>query len=315
MTISAENFNTINDVYEYIDNNAYELTYSHEICNIWYKFRETASSSKEKQLAQWEVDFFSFSFRHHKVFPSTYSNGEKLNNIKPYPDIDKIETNVVDYLKLRALQSKNPLISSRYNHLLWKGVKGVKNRVHAIKAIDSYFKLIYDYIKFYNTHENFRYQIGNAFESVTSICKEIKHGVSELKKVTNFLLFKNKGGGFPLKSDIIVEMLFFPMIFKKEDFLKIISIFEKEAKNIERDDYLWISSYFPLAINVALKTNTDVKKWYNEIGLAYLRISELETDKSKFFIILNNYLKAIDAFTTANNISKKNRSGTALCRT
>jgi hypothetical protein len=71
------------------------------------------------------------------------------------------------------------------------------------------------------------------------------------------------------------------------------------------DDFSLVHYYLPTAIKVAQKTSGDIKKWYNEIGFAYLRMAELENKDDRNWIKFSQFEKAIEAFRKAGNASKK----------
>jgi len=102
-------------------------------------------------------------------------------------------------------------------------------------------------------------------------------------------------------------MLNFPKIYKAADFENVLSIFNERLTEIDskKGDFSLVNYHLPTAIKVAQKIKADLKKWYNEIGYAYLRLAETETKKERNWIKLDEYRSAIDAFRQSGNREQK----------
>lgn len=307
--IDIEQFKTIDELYTFLESNAYQLERNWDLTDIFVKYRNQTTDETEKQKAQWEVEFFIFEFKGSKIFSLSYSTGKNIGEVKKYPDLDEFQQTAFKYLKQRSADTKNPLLLARYNHLLWKAPKGIKHKDFALAAIDNYIKSIHEFYKFFEADANNEnlFRVGQIFETLVGLCDEVKEKLPELKSLTKYLLFKAKHLEFYSRHGIVDDMLEYSNIFKKDDFKNVLSIYQKEINRDRKktDDFLLVNYHLPSAIKVAIKTGADVRKWHNESGLAYLRIGNAETEQDRNWLKLDAYAKAIHAFTLAANAAKK----------
>lgn len=212
---NIELFNSIDDVYKFIEENAYHLERNWDLTDLFVKFRNHAKSDDEKQKAQWEIECFMFDFKGARIFSFSYSTGKNIGEAKKYPELDEFQKEAFEYLKNRISNTKNDLLLARYNHLLWKGLSGIKNRVYAIQSINNYINSIKKFYELYtrdNNKEN-PYQIGRLYETLVGLCNEVNTGLDEVKELTKFLLFEAREIEFYTKHGIIDDMLAHPKLF------------------------------------------------------------------------------------------------------
>ncbi len=311
--IDINEFKTINDVYNFIDENAFELDQSYELTNIWLKYKEKTLNEVEKQKSQWEFDCFFFDIKGKCLFSKVYSSKENNKELGRYPDLNKIQSDVIDYIILRTRESNNPLLKARYNHLLWEMPSKVKNNQYAYAAIEFYISSINQccsqYIK--DRHKQIDndtdFQIGNLYEILIAISSEIRSDAKELKILTKHLLFEIPEFEFYLKHDILNDMLKYPKLFKPIDFDGTLDLIENEINknNDNANDYNLVEYLIPTAIKIATKTQSDVKKWHTKKGIAFLKLAEAETEEDRFWIKQDFHTSAIIAFSNAGNIEKR----------
>ncbi|WPP49694.1 DUF4209 domain-containing protein [Catalinimonas niigatensis] len=306
--IDINQFNTIDEVYAFVDKNAYNLERNWDLTDLWVKYRNKTTSEIEKHKAQWEIDCFLFDIKGDRLFSQIYSAASETGEVKAYPNINDIQKEVIEYVSYRAENSSNPLLKARYTHLLWKCPIGIKHNQSAIAAIDNYVNAIEDYCNQHKSekHKETPFQIGRLYENLLAVVNEIKTNLEPVKKLTNKLLFDSTFE-FYTKHGILNDMLAYPKLFKPNDFENTLSIIENELNKDRKksDDFSLVNYYIPTAIKIATKTKSDVKKWHNEIGLAYLRIAETETEEDRFWLKLDNYSNAIKAFILSGNSEKK----------
>lgn len=144
--INMQNLKSLSDVYEFLEENAFELDRKLDITDLFVNYRNQAIDENEKKIAQWDLECFLFNFFGGRVFSFSYSNNSEGNEIHQYPSLDKWQTDAFDHVKRRAETVKNPLLKATYNHLLWKAPKGVKHKKYTTIAIDNYLLTIDYYI-------------------------------------------------------------------------------------------------------------------------------------------------------------------------
>lgn len=310
--INIEQFKSINDLYSFIDENAYLLISKWELINLWSRFKNQSKLESDKKKSQWEIDCFVFDIKSDLLFSQIYSNGNNIAEIKKYPNLNEFQTEVIEYIKGRIKTSNNSSLKARYNHLLWKCPSGVKKTEYAQEAIENYINSIKEYYRLFQTDENKEslIQIGELFETLTSISNQIKSDKTSLKDLSKFLLFEATKLEFYTIEGILRDMLEFPKIFKPNDFENSLELIIKELKKdkTEIDDFFLVHNYLPTAIKIAVKTNSDTKKWHNEKGMAYLRMADAVTNEDRFWIKQDYHSSAIEAFRHAGNTNDRKKT-------
>lgn len=294
--IDISQFNTINDIYEFVDKNVDFLEQNMGIVGLWLKYISKTTDASEEQISKWERDCFLFDIERGELFFSPiYSSTSETKEAK-----------VIKYLMDRMENSSNPILKARYAHWLWKCPVGIKHNKFATVAIANYTKAIENCSNQYidEVSQNTIFQIGELYKALLAVLNDINTDLETIKTktLTQKLLF-NSTFEFSTKFEILCAMLKYPKLFKPIDFKNTLVIFENELNN--KSDFILINNYLPIAIKIATKTNSDVKKWHNEAGFAYLRNAETETQENRFGIKLYRYADAIHAFTLAGNEEKK----------
>lgn len=104
-------------------------------------------------------------------------------NANPYPSKDGFSDDELDYLKLRLINSKNPIIRSRYAHLLWRITKHLS---YADVAIDCYINSIKI------SKDNSESEVPIYVSCILLIGEKLKKRRSEIKSVVLDILMSNK---------------------------------------------------------------------------------------------------------------------------
>ncbi|AJW65038.1 hypothetical protein VO54_03611 [Elizabethkingia miricola] len=305
-TEKIENIDSLDTFYYFIEENALSLEKEHDIVEYLLKYKNKTNSNQEKQLLQWEIEVFMYSFHGSRIFSFSTSNGKEIGEVIQYPQLDNYQTKAFNYIKERTTKSTSPLFKARYNHILWDSINH-KNRNYANNSVENYIQTIYDCCNQTNANE-YSHLIGGLYENLIAIASSIKIDPAPLKQLTFYLLFETKTLSLWAKHGIVSDMLKHPKIFKSDDFENVLSIFEERLKiedDVNADDFMLVNYHLPTAIKVAQKIKSDVKRWHNEVGNAYLRMANIETDESRGFIKLDNYRNAIEAFRLSGNSSEK----------
>ncbi|MGY6649441.1 DUF4209 domain-containing protein [Wenyingzhuangia sp. IMCC45574] len=304
-------FKSIDSLYNYIDENSFELKRNFELTDIWVRYRNQTELETEKIKSQWEIDCFLFDLKSDILFSQIYSHGKNISEITKYPDLNEFKTKVVEYIKLRITSSKSPLLKARYNHLLWKCPSGIKQTKYAIGAIENYIISIKEYYNRFKETENREnsFQICQLYEVLVAISNEIKFDMAELKKLTRFLLFETDNLEFYIIHSILSDMLKYRKIFKTIDFNNTLSFFEEQLNTETKLDDLTLGhEYLSTAIKISKKLGEDHRIWHNEKGLAYLRLAETITNPEQYWVKQDYHAKAIEEFKLANNTTNRKTS-------
>ncbi|ADR21947.1 hypothetical protein MATR_04190 [Marivirga tractuosa] len=306
--LDISKFTSLTDVHSYLDENASKLSSNWDITDLFVKYRDQTVISKEKQKAQWELECFLFEFRGLELMVFSYSFNEEKDEFPKYPNLDEFQSEAFEYIKKRAQEAKNALLIARYNHILWKGPKGIKNKKYAQVAIVNYLNAVRNFIELSKQKPDgkYLYQAVTKYELTCSLISECKEEVKSLKLLTSELL-NDSEVSFWAKHSILDDMIKHPKIFKAEDFKGSLNLFKKEldGANKRTDHFLLVNNYLPTALRIASKTKSDNKYWYDQIGECYVQMANDEESPDRLWIKQDNYANAIDAFGNSGNIQRR----------
>ncbi len=305
--IDLSHVSTLEEFYTVLEHHALRLAKEHDITDLLLNFKSRTTTDKEIQKLQWEVEAFLHSFHGKRVFSFSTSNGKEIGEVAEYPTLDAHQMEAFEYIKLRANTSASSILKARYNHLLWASITK-KNRNFAEQAAKAYIEAVKDCVSLNRTPEHeWSFFIAQLFENLIGLVSECKIFVEQVKKLSNELLFASPTVNFWAKHGIIDDMLKHPNIFKSNDFIGTLALYEEHIQHLKAktDDFLLVNYHIPTALKVAQKLKSDVREWYDEKGKAYLRMAESEADESRNWIKLDHYRSAIDAFRLSGNKTKK----------
>ncbi len=131
----------LDNLYKHLEEKAIDYKYR-DIANLFQKIRDKMHVEKKADLeaiTQWEMNVFNFSITQNVVSPSWTlpdSNGKLVS----HPTYDDFSPDSYDYIIRRLDSTNNPMLKTRYAHVLWWSPK--KHGKYAQLAIDGYLELI-----------------------------------------------------------------------------------------------------------------------------------------------------------------------------
>ena len=130
----------LKDIYQTLENeikfdrfNKYQFEKEFQTLGSKYK------QKKLKQICNWEMLFWSFYVEDGEFKPQ-HSWTTKKAEVYNYPELKDFNNEALNYIKVRAENSDNPIIKSRYYHFLWHSPD--KHLEYSIKAIESYIDVL-----------------------------------------------------------------------------------------------------------------------------------------------------------------------------
>jgi len=304
-SFNIESIDNLNDFFSKYDKNVLLLKKNHELLEPLLNYKEKTNSDDEKQKLQWEVEANLFDFYGGRLFSFSTSNGKEVGEISEYPQLNEYQNTAFDYLINRAINTESVYLKARYNLLLWHSILK-KNNTYAKNSSINYIATIEECVSKLKEEIEYSYLIGRIIENLYSIVNECKQNIEETKAITKQLLF-SEDLNFWAKHGIIEDMLKYPKIFKTIDFTDTLPIFTNQidVANENVDDFNLVNYHLPTAIKVAQKLKSDVKIWYEEIGNRYLRLADREVEENRYWIKLDYYRAAIEAYLKCGNVEKK----------
>jgi hypothetical protein len=314
--IDLDTLNSISDLYSALEENAFLLSRNSDLPDLPVAYRDKTTDADEKRFAQWEIDAFIFYILEDKIFAYSYAATQNVGELQEYPKLSDLDHPAYEYFKKRAAESVNPVLVARYNHLLWRSPKGIKNRQYAVKAIKAYFDQVAAFFKLFeadNLESNLG-KISDLLKTLIALCAETKDSISELKALVQTVLLKQIDIPFWMKNSLLEEMLDANQIFKPADFSGTLEIFENEIINTKwvGDKFLWANSYCDTAISVAKRAGENFKRWHEQKGDCFVYVAEQETKAERMFLKASAYTSAIAAYRQAGNVSKRKHTEQSL---
>ena len=300
-----ESISTLEEFYSSLDLNAFQLEMNWKLHHEFLKFKNQTTSDDEKQKMQWELECCLFTLIGNKVLSFAYSTGENGEDVSKYPNLEDFQKEAFEHIKIRAKQTHNPFLKARYNHILWKAPRGIKNKAYAVEAIQAYIVTIKKFIELNEANGEAIFKASQLFEKLIALCSETKECYIPAIDLTNHILFSSDRIDFNTKHSIISTMLKYPKIFEKSNFSGTLNLFEVEPKEIiDSEKMQWVWIYIPTAIKLAQILETDVNVWHNLTGDIYLILGNNEVREDRSMIKSISYVHAIHAFKKAGNKEK-----------
>jgi hypothetical protein len=282
--------NTINDIYDFLNNTDASFKYITELTEPIKKLRDelaNAQQEEEAQKCQWEIDFMNFTISDnelHPIFSTTNDKGE----IYKYPDLALFNDATFEYLLKRVDDVKSTFLKKHYSHLLWLSPK--RNIKYAHSAIENYFKLIEFYKKqdIENPKDFWGLKVREAHRNIFILSTSIKYKIEEVKKmIINTVINFNKSSSsaFVMRLDLIELMLDNKKIFAKEDFTGVDSLCDDFAKSLEITNPHLSIDFYNLIIKINNKLGSNSTSQSNRIAELYEKMSYDREDETNLAAI------------------------------
>jgi hypothetical protein len=300
--INLDQFDSLEEFYEFIDTNVLRLEKRGDLANLWVRYRNAAKNDGEKEKAQFEIDYLLFYLLDGKFFPLVNGKTGKAEKTCSYPDLSEGGKLEFDHLLYRAKNSKNPLLKAKFYHILWQCPSGLRNR-HFVEEAATYYTKSIDLLLneiLEGDNETLLSLLQQNFENLAAIFKEAKLKDIEIGEILKQILIDQEKIPFYVKEQLATVVLKYPSLFNQDDILKCYSVYDdhfwKEQSRV--DPFLIIHHYAPNAIKLAQKLKLDQKKWFQLIEELLVDDVKKETDKSRDWLSLNKLLEA------RNNLKK-----------
>lgn len=296
-----ENFTDIKSIYYHLENNAISYRYSHEIANLFLMPRDLKlkeGNTAEAEIAQWEIDFFSFTLIDGELKPMcvwTSNEGEIIN----YPTLNSFSDRTYDYLIERLTFTSNPLLLARYSHILWCSPR--KNNKFGRLAVDSYLELIKLYEAKDNAEpqEHYGLDVLNAIKNAYVISRQTKYKESIIKsEIIRLIMTFNfeSSSSYALKNNLIELMLKNNRKFRKEDFFGLEDVCLQASYNLkELGNAGFAIRMLELGERIDKKTERKTFDWGKQIAELYESLMA-EAEKQNNFIAITYCQTALERY-------------------
>lgn len=223
-----ENFEDLDSLYAHLESNSLNYKYPNEIAQLFQIIRDKYKEEKRNDLvekAQLEMDAFNFTLRDGKLEPFYEILNENGDFIE-YPNFSNYSDLSFIHIEERLGQSINPLLKSRYAHILWNSPK--KHNKYAIIALSSYLDLIDLYKNKFMESGMYEKELVELIKNAYFISRNIKdHSKISIIKIKIHSLIPI----FDLKRRFYFEM-----------WVPLVELMLKERDIFNKDDFVGIDS-------------------------------------------------------------------------
>lgn len=309
-----EDFDSLEACYAYLEQNALNYKFLHQIADLFHKVRDKMHTEKkiaEEAKAQWEMDVFNFSISKNIIgplFEGTNAKGEKVS----YPNFDTFIDATYEYIQGRLASTANPLLRARYAHVLWLSPR--KHGTYAELAVDAYIELIKAYELKDKESPNEHHGLDvldaaeNAFYTAMNIkdMKRIQAVKSEIIRLIN-KYNPQSSSLFRLRAELINLMLTNLSVFLNADFTGMNNLCFDFAQHTA-DLYLAITMY-EIGEKIEQKLKTSTHNWKQLIAEAYERMMLANKENNKQVAIFFcqqalKYYRQIDDLNRVTELEK-----------
>lgn len=305
----TKNITNMDALYRHIEENATNYKYPHNIGDEFKALRDRyhkENQEEEARKAQWEIDVFFFMLEEGDVKPMMTWTGQN-GDVVEVPSMKDYNEKTFLYLIDRLNSTANPLLRSRYAHILWNSPK--KHAKYAREAVESYLELadIYEKKDLENPSDNFGLDVLRAVRNAFFIARRSKHKINEakiriIKLIKKFNL--ESSSSYALRFDLVNLMLSEKRAFKEEDFRGIQRVLWQlsGALFIERNFQPAIQ-ICELGEKVDQRIGVNTNNWMKRIAESYEALLE-QSEGQRGVAHLFFCEKAIENYKRINNAKK-----------
>ncbi len=285
-------FKNLKSIYKYLEENILNYKHMSEISKIFQDYRDLKFKEKnitEVQIAQWEIDFLSFVITDNKLQPmTTYTDDKGMPG--EYPNLKLFDDKTYKYLIKRFESTNNPLLKTRYSHILWHSPE--KNIKYAQEAINSYLQLLEIYKKKDKEFPDKHYglyiliSINNAYYLAT----QVKYKIKKIKSIIKYLITRytfKSGTYLRIKKDIIELMIEEKKKFTQKNFIGLEKVCIKMADMKKHDNMpQYAIDLYKLGEKIDFKTGKKTHNWNLLIAESYEKLIDTKNNKNSFITLV-----------------------------
>ena len=298
-------FKDILSLYNYLEESTLDCRDYRTIADLFRGIIEIDKDNKSK--AQWETSFFNFVARDGEILPLSQFTDEK-GNIITYPDLSKFDEQAFNYLLDRISLTKNPLLKSRYAHILWKSPK--KHGNYAQIAIDSYLRLaeIAEEKDLLKPEEHYGFYelelIKNAYFIARQINDKIRLKLMKSKIKSLIFHFNSKSvSAFNLRITLVELMLDQRDVFNKDDFVALNQVCLETARSlIDKGDTIRVVDLLRLGERIDEILSEKTADW--ELSIAEYHEQLMNNNLKEPMIAQRFCLNSINSYKKLKNQAK-----------
>lgn len=296
-------FNTLQSLYDHIENSSLTEFDILEIIDCIRKFRDAkheANDMEAAEKAQWEIHFLSFYLTEGEIRPNV-ERADENGEVSIYPSLDLFDDKIYDYLRKRLEETKHPKLKAHYAQILWNS-RETKHNNFARTAIDCYLAYLAEYQQSGSEDDYYAHEICEVMKNAYSIGLQSKYEIDQLKtKLLGFIHIFSSNEPFFVRN-LIAYMLKKRKGFKKEDFEGLENICWQIAESFSNDANIAIS-YLYLGEKIDQKLEKQSHEW--RLQIAQLQEAQMMLFERAPEVALVFCMNAIQNYKLAGELQKQ----------
>jgi hypothetical protein len=302
-------FNDLDEIYSHLEEAAFSFEYAISIGDLFKNIRDKFTNDGEIEeaiVAQWELEFFHFNIKEGKcspMFEGPQQNGESYK----WPTFVSYTDWTYAYLKRRLRSTKNPLLISRYSHILWCSPK--RHSFFAKQAIDAYVEVVklWKEVDEDAPDDHYGVKVGDAIENAYFLSSKINYRKNDLKNALRDLVFNfnwQSSSFYSLRSRLIRLMLKERKNFKGNDFLGVDNLCDRVARQlIDSGNHLAAIDMYSQAFTISTRLIKQNLQWLNKIASCYEQMC-LQSQAKDNLVCVTYCQSALEYYKKAKNDQK-----------
>lgn len=218
-----------------------------------------------------------------------------------HPTFEQLGEEGIEYVKSRAenVNVTNNYLIARYNQIAYNHPE-TKHNKYLDNSINAYLKIIAELTSKKNNERDYDLQV--ALYNFIHLGAESKNNHTIIKDEFKRLMHL-KTLPARIKMNLIETAVEVKSVFKPADLKMYIPLWDTIYKGVKKNgDNSWVRYFAETGLNLAKRTQTDVKPWYSEIGDTY-RIDTLKEapNDDRIMVAVIHCDSAIRAYKSAGN--------------
>jgi len=281
--ISLEKLNTF---YSELERKVDSYIHIQQIASEFSRFRkenESFLNAHQSKIIQAEIDCFSFDHGYGSLKPEC-SGVNTEGKCWEYPNLSLFDDETLSYLEKRWQTEKNPVLRSRYAHVLWSQPKTKHNRF-GHSAGEEYTKTIGIYEKLHAIDQDRGYQwlLMASLLSALRLSRESRRSIDHIWKILLRILNDVSGDRSTIhqfRFTLTERIIHIPKLLNKNQIKKLLSLVESwYSEQDQREDPRYTIDLASVGIELCAKLQHSAVTWYVRRGDAYVKLMDLSKDK------------------------------------
>lgn len=288
----------MNHIYEQIDQDL-KFTRNHKLTMRLHKEKNLVESEIQKGMIQNEIFLLDFRLFEGNALPINENVSPKNGEKQEYPSLSFFDDKDLNYIKERSESVCSPLLSGRYNQILWNSK--LKHHDFAKKSINGYLKYL-ESLTWANSEEFYETEFLAILQNSYCLAFQSKYRLDEHDKILKEFL-NNENDYLLIDKVFMIQFMLNHKYFKKEMFICSETILNSAFQQVlDKPNSDFAEIIKEIAVKVSPKIDVQPKIWYFKLGQVYEAFAEMrKIDDTTGMIPLKMYQNAMNNYNLARD--------------